>query len=336
MKSNGFVRLFGALTCAALMLALAPATGLAQQKYTFGIPGIPPVFGGTIALVAEKEGFFKKHGVDVTVRAFETGAAASRAVASGEIAVSLSPTPLIVNQISNTNVKLVGIWGMEHPDWLIGATDPGAECASMKGQGVGVDSLGGARSIALRTMLVGCKMKIEEVQQVPLSSNVGAAMVAGQLKFGVLHIDDIPVIEAEMKKPLKTIITQKQIRPVDHYLLAVANQDQLAKNRDAYVRIVAALIDAERFMRNPANHAKVAKYAEPTGRSGKIAEQALKAYVDMEFWPQDKDGLGAKNLEMVANIQKKVGNLKAEKPAPYERMVDPSIWRDAKRMVDGK
>jgi hypothetical protein len=39
---------------------------------------------------------------------------------------------------------------------------------------------------------------------------------------------------------------------------------------------------------------------------------------------------------MVANIQKKVGNLKAEKPAPYERMVDPSIWRDAKRMVDGK
>jgi NitT/TauT family transport system substrate-binding protein len=294
------------------------------------------VFGGTIALVAEKEGFFKKRGVDVTVRAFETGAAASRAVASGEIAVSLSPTPLIVNQISNTNVKLVGIWGMEHPDWLIGATDPNASCESLKGQAVGVDSLGGARSIALRTMLVGCKMKVEEVQQVPLSSNVGTAMVAGQLKFGVLHIDDIPVIEAEMKKPLKTIITQKAIRPVDHYLLMVAHQDHVAKNRDAYVRMVAALIDAERFMRNPANHEKVAKYAEPTGRTGKIAVEALKAYIDMEFWPKDKDGLGAKNIEMVGNIQKKVGNLKAEKPAPYERIVDTSIWRDAKAMVDGK
>lgn len=336
MKASLFVRGFGALICAALGFALFPATGIAQQKYTFGIPGIPPVFGGTIALVAEKEGFFKKRGVDVTVRAFETGAAASRAVASGEIAVSLSPTPLVVNQISNTNVKLVGIWGMEHPDWLIGATDPNADCASMKGQGVGVDSLGGARSIALRTMLVGCKMKIEEVQQVPLSSNVGTAMVAGQLKFGVLHIDDIPVIEAEMKKPLKTIITQKSIRPVDHYLLLVAHQDQLAKNRDAYVRMVAALIDAERFMRNPANHEKVGKYAEPTGRSGKIAVEALKAYIDMEFWPKDKDGLGAKNIEMVGNIQKKVGNLKAEKPAPYDRIVDTSIWRDAKAMVDGK
>ena len=76
------------------------------------------------------------------------------------------------------------------------------------------------------------------------------------------------------------------------------------------------------------------QYAEPTGRTGQIAVQALKKYVDMEFWPQDKDGLGAKNLEMVANIQKKVGNIKAEKAAPYERIVDPSLWRDAKAMVD--
>jgi len=336
MTGSRMLRAVGAVVCAAAGLALFSAGAAAQQKYTFGIPGIPPVFGGTVALVAEKEGFFKKRGVNVTVRAFETGAAASRAVASGEITVSLSPTPLIVNQISNTDVKLVGIWGMEYPDWLIGATDLKADCAAMKGQAVGVDSLGGARSIALRTMLLGCKMSIDEVQQVPLSSNVGAAMVAGQLKFGVLHIDDIPVIEAEMKRPMKTIITQKEVRPIDHYLLLVAHQDQLAKNRDAYVRIVAALIDAERFMRNPANHEKVAQYAEPTGRSGPIAVQALKAFIDMEFWPQDKDGLGAKNIEMVGAIQKKVGNLKAEKPAPYDRIVDTSIWRDAKAMVDKK
>jgi ABC-type nitrate/sulfonate/bicarbonate transport system substrate-binding protein len=331
MIRNSLARICN-IGAACALLVLAP--GAAQQKLTFGIPGIPPVFGGTIALVAEKQGFFKKYGVDVTVRAFETGAAASRAVASGEIAVSLSPTPLIVNQISNTDVKLVGIWGMEHPDWLIGSTDPNATCESMKGQAVGVDSLGGARSIALRTMLVGCKMQIEEVQQVALSSNVGAAMVAGQLKYGVLHIDDIPVIEAETKKPMKTVVTQKAIRPVDHYLLLVANQDHLAKNRDAYVRIVAALIDAERFIRNPANHAKVAQDAAPTGRSGEIAIQALKAYNEMEFWPKDKDGLGAKNLEMVGSIQKKVGNIKADKaPAPYERVVDPSVWRDANAMV---
>ena len=178
------------------------------------MPGIPPVFGGTIAYVAEKEGMFKKHGVDVTVRAFETGAAASRAVASGEIAVALSPSPLVVSQVANTDVPLVGIWGMEHPDWLIGSTDPNATCESLKGAPIGVDSVGGARSIALSTMLIGgCKMKIEDVQQVALSSNVGAAMIAGQLKFGVLHIDDIPVIEAETKKPLKVVVMAEGLAP---------------------------------------------------------------------------------------------------------------------------
>lgn len=321
------------VACAALVLMLFPAL-VAAQKLTFGIPGIPPVFGGTIAYVAEKEGMFKKHGVDVTVRAFETGAAASRAVASGEITVALSPSPLIISQVANTDVPLVGIWGMERPDWLIGSMDADSTCASLKGAPIGVDSVGGARSIALRTMLVACKMKIDEVQQVALSSNVGAAMVAGQLKFGVLHIDDIPVIEIESKKKLKVVVWQKDSRPVDHYLFLVAHRDHLAKNRDAYVRIVAALIDAERFMRDPANHAKVAQHAAPTGRSGAIALQALKDYIAMDFWPKDHDGLGRKNIEVVGNIQLKVGNIKGDKkPAPYERIVDQSVWKDANAMV---
>lgn len=321
--------------CTMLALMLFPALCAAQQKMTYGIPGIPPVFGGTIAMVADKEGFFKKHGVDVTVRFFETGAAASRAAASGEIDAGLSPTPLVISQVSNTGVNLTVIWGQEHPDWLIGSTDPNATCASMKGQPVGVDSIGGARSIALKTMLIGgCKMKIEDVQQVGLSSNVGAAMVAGQLKFGVLHIDDVPVIEAETKKPLKRVVTQKDSRPVDHYMSMVVRKDKLAQNRDAYVRLLAGLIDAERFMRDPANAAKVAKDAAPTGRSADFAEKALKTYMEMEFWPRDKDGLSQKNFEVVGKVQKAVGNIKGDKqPVAYEQLVDPSVWRDAYALV---
>ena len=134
----------------------------------------------------------------------------------------------------------------------MGSTDPNATCESLKGAPIGVDSVGGARSIALKTLLLGgCKMKIEDVQQVALSSNVGPAMIAGQLKFGVLHIDDVPVIEDETKKPLKHVVTQQMAKPLDHYLMLVANTDELKKNRDGYVRLVAGLIEAERFMRDP-------------------------------------------------------------------------------------
>ena len=336
MRQKGFASLrniFAVIVVATS--AWFPAPGAAQQNLVFAIPGIPPIFGGTIALVAAQEGLFKKYGVDVTVRAFETGAAASRAVASGEIAVAMSPSPLVISQVSNSDVKLVGIYGMEHPDWLIGSIDLNAGCASLKGAPIGVDAVGGARSIALKTMLISsCKMNIEDVQEVALSSNGPAAMVAGQLKYGVLHIDDVPFIEFQTKKPVKVIVTLKDSRPIDHYLLMVANRDKLAQNRDAYVRIVAALIDAQRFMRNPANAARVAQAASPTGRSAELAEKALKAYLDMEFWPNGTDGLTRKNIEELGQAMKKVGNIKGDKsPAPYERIVDSSIWRDANAMV---
>jgi len=319
-----------------LLLAWFPALCAAQPKLTLGVPGVPAIFADTIAFVADKEGFFKKRGVDVTVRQFETGAAASRAAAAGEISAALPPTPLVVSQISNTDVPLVGIWGMEHPDWLIGTTDSNATCDSLKGAPIGVDSIGGARSIALKIMLIGgCKMNIEDVQQVALGSNTGAAMIAGQLKFGVLHIDDVPVIEAETKKPLKTLVLQKTSRPVDHYLMIVARKDKLAENRDAYVRMLAALIDAERFMRDPANTAKVAQHAAPTGRSAEFAVKSLKTYLDMEFWPHEKDGLSRTNIEAVGKGQVAVGNIKQGKtPASYERLVDPTVWRDAYALVN--
>ena len=320
--------------CLALILACAPAL-CSAQKITMGTPGIPPIFGTVIMLVADKEGFFKKRGADVTVRGFETGSFATRAVVAGEIELALGPTPLVVSQIANTGVPLVGIWGMEHPDWLLGSTDPNASCAAIKGQAVGVDAVGGARSIALKTMLIGgCKMKIEDVQQVALGSQTAAAMIAGQLKYGALHIDDVPAIETQSGKTIKTITTQAQSRPHDHYLLLVARKDKVAQNRDVFVRTLAALIDAERFMHDPANADRVAQDAAPTGRSAELAKKSLKAYIDLEFWPHEKDGLSRAELEAVGKGQKAVGNIKGDKnPPAYDGFIDTTIWRDASALA---
>ena len=64
---------------------------------------------------------------------------------------------------------MVAIYGFPNPDWIVASTDPAkTSCKDMVGQPVGVDAVGGARSIALRTMLLGgCPgVKIEDVQQV--------------------------------------------------------------------------------------------------------------------------------------------------------------------------
>jgi len=316
------------------VLAAAPA-GAQSKKMIIAAPGIPPIFASVQMYVADKEGFFKKHGVDVEVRPFDTGTAAARAVLAGDIDISLSPTNLIINQISNAGANVVAIYGLPSPDWILGATDPAkTNCKDVAGQPVGIDTVGGARSIALRIMLVACPgAKIDDVQQVALSSNTAPAMLAGRLSFGVLHLDDVAVLESQGKK-VHTLLAMKQTNPTSHYLLAAAREDKLKQNRDAYVRVIAGLIEAARFMQDPKNADKVADDASPTGHNKDISKLALKQFLDIGFWADKDDGMDRKKLDAMIQVSVKTGGIMAGKePVSYERLVDPSVWRDANAMV---
>src|SRR5215208_3946985 len=256
----------------------------ADGPIVIGLPGIPPVFLVVQEYVAQEEGFFKKHGVDVQLRPFDTGAAAGRAVASGDIDTAMVPTPVVVNMVANGNVQMI-------------VPPP-------------------------------CNLKPEQMQQVSLGSNTSAAMVAGQIKLGVLHIDDVPVIEQKLGRPLTTIITIKDVKPVSHYDLLVVRKDKLAANRDKFVRVVAALNEAEAFMRDPKNADRVAQIAAPTGRTPAEAKDSLKKYIDIEFWPKGHDGLTEKNVEAEIKTQAAVGGIQAGKPVPtVAALVDRSLFR---------
>ena len=321
----------------ATAFAVMAGTASAQQRpnVTFGLPGIPPVFVSTQAYVAQQQKLFEKYGVNVTLRPFDSGAAAARAVAAGQIEISLSPSPLIVNMVSNNpDVELVAVYGHEKPDWLIGSMDPAiAKCEDVKGKPVGVDSLGGARSIALTQMLRGCNLKAEDTQQVALSTSVGTAMVSGQLAIGVLHIDDVPIIEREAKKKVIKIVDINDIQKVNHYMAIATTKKRLTEQRDAIVRVLAALIEAERFIRDPKNAEAVAAAAAATGRSIDDAKWAIAEYVKMEFWPKGH-GRDQKNVESIVEAQKRVGGIRADKtPVTYANFADLSLYQDALKMV---
>jgi NitT/TauT family transport system substrate-binding protein len=318
-------------------LAASPdAASAADKKLVLGTPGIPPIFANLVLYVAQQEGFFKKHGADVQLRDFDTGTAASRAVLSGDIDVAIGPTALIINQVSNADANVVGFFGFPNPDWLVASTDPSkVKCTDLVGQPVGVDAIGAARAIALKTMLAGgCKeVQLEQVQQVPLSSNTAPAMIAGQLTFGVLHLDDLAVLEAQGKKPY-IILEMKKTNPTSHYLLVVARRDNLAANRDSFVKLTAALIEASRFMQDPKNADRVAAAAKPIGHSTDISKKALQQFLDIGFWATQDDGMDPKKIAAVTAVMVKTGGITAGKePAKYERLVDKTIWADANAMV---
>jgi len=307
----------------------------AAERISFAVPGVPPVFSGLVAFVAKDQGFFKKYGVDVEVRPFDSGAAAAQAVVSGNIDLALSPTPVIVRMISNADVNLVGIYGMEHPDWLLGSSDPKlSKCEDVRGQAVGVDAVGGARAVALAQLIRPCGLTVSDVKLVSLSSNVGAAIIAGQIKFGVLHLDDVPVLEEQMARPITVVTTFNQVSPLTHYNLIVCTTDHLKQKRNAYVRVLAGWIDATKYMLDSKNADRMAEIATVTGRSGKLARDALVRLYKIEFWPAHHDGLSKSNLEKVIAVEKEIGGIKAGKtPVSYDRLVDRTVWKDANALV---
>jgi NitT/TauT family transport system substrate-binding protein len=318
---------------AALLMGAGPAAAQGK-KIVIATPGIPPIFSVMIAFVAEKQGFFKRYGADVEIRPFDNGTAAARAVVAGDIDVAWSPTPPVINQVSNADVPLVAVYGMPNPDWVIGTTDAGKTCKDMVGQDVAVDSINGARSVALRSMLVGCPgVKIEDLKQVALGSSPGPALLAGRLHFAVLHLDDLAEIEHQGKK-LNILLAMKNTNPTSHYLIMVARKDNLAKNRDAIVRTVAGMIEAARFMQDPKNADAVAAVAAVTGHDKEVNKVALKAFLGIDFWAAKDDGMPRNKIEAVAALMKKIGSIKPDKePVKYDDLVDGTIWKDANAMV---
>lgn len=349
MKNNGVLmsklarKAFAAGIGILALAATAPTSAQAADKFTIGVPGVPPVFLSAMVYTAKGGGFYEKYGLDVTVKPFNSGVGAAKAVLSGSVDASISPTAPVSRMISNGDVPLVAVQGLQKPDWFLGSMDPTKnKCEDLKGQAVGVDSPHGARWIQLQNMARFCNLTPDkDIPTVNLSSNVGAAMVAGQLTFGVLHFDDIPVIERESGKKLTIVLEIEKTAPGTHYTSLVTNSKKLAANRDKLVRVVAAHIEAITFMNDPANFEKVGGYAKPTGRSLRDATNAVKTFTDFEYWPNGHPGLDRKRIEKTVKIQAIVGKKTKGKsgiqpgktPMSYERFVDLSIWNDAMALV---
>src|SRR5487761_1045088 len=265
-----------AMLVAALAMPFVPPAAAQAQKITLAPPGVPPIFGSIIAYVAKDQGFFKKYGADVELRSFDNGTAASRAVLSGDLDASMSATPLLIKQVANAGVPLVAIYGWPQPDFELGTTDATkANCAALKGQQVGVDTPGGARSIALKSILVGgCHLSMDDVQQVALGSNTASAMIAGQIKYGILHLDDVPEIESHCKK-VTIIKTLREASPINHWLALGAHQ--------AYLKFGLWAID-----NNGLPKAQIDKFVAFQAKVGGIVKgKALPTYdrlVDASIW----------------------------------------------------
>ena len=323
----------GGALLAALLMGTDPAAAQGK-KIVLAIPGVPPIYSVTIAYVAEKQRFFKKYGADVTIRPFDNGTAAARAVVAGDIDLAWSPTPPVINQVSNADVPLAAVYGMPNPDWV----DRHHGCRQdlqrhgrpgCRGQFDQRCRFGGLALNASR--LPG--VKFEDVKQVALGSSPARRCSPAGCTSPCCISMTSPRSNIKARSSI-SCLAMKNTNPTSHYLIMVVRKDNLAKNRDAIVRTVAGMIEAARFMQDPKNANSVAEAAAVTGHDKDVNKAALKAFLDINFWAANDDGMPRNKIEAVAALMKKIGSIKPDKePVSYDKFVDASVWKDANAMV---
>jgi NitT/TauT family transport system substrate-binding protein len=336
LATGRWARLAVVLAATAALLASAAAVSAAPAKRTagkadslvLGIPGIPPVFLGVRPYVALNMGFYKRYGLDVTIKGFATGTDAVRAVQAGQIDVAWSPTPFALTLMSK-GTPLVGIEGMDKVDWLVGGNGSIRTCADLKGQNIGVDSIGGARYAALQAMLTKCKLTIQDVKPVVLPGNTAiAALLAGQIHASVLHIDDLAEA-AKQGDPVRTVMKLTEVDPNQHYDMLVALKDTVAAKKSAFIKLLRGDIAATRFMNDPKQMDKVAQIATVTGHDQATSKTALKEFLALKWWPMDRSGLGVAGITRTIFENVKLGNISEGNPPKWKDVVDTTLWKQA-------
>jgi NitT/TauT family transport system substrate-binding protein len=304
---------------------------------TFGTTGTPVVYGSLMMLVAQEEGILDKYGLDVTMQNFSNGADSVRAVIGGQIDMALTSTSSLVN-VTGQGANLKGVVGMDKPDYYIASTDPNiTSCEDLEGQTIGVDQTGGARYNSTVTMLGSCGLTVDDVEFVNFAGPpVIQALVQGQVKLANLHYDEEAFIEETTDTNLEEVISLvKDVNPDTHYVLQVATDDYLADNRDAVVKMTAAYIEANEFVRDPANVDRFAEIASKhNNQPVEVAKKSIELFHEFEFWPEGSGLEDEAKFEGVVQEQIAAGAITEAQAPSYEDLIDPTVYDEAMELVE--
>lgn len=285
-------------------------------------------WNGYMALViASKEGYYKKRGLDVSYTVIEDPVQRFNAFKAGR----LDAIATTVDTFSRTNAKgirsveVLGLDASVGGDGIV-ATKDIKTVEDLKGQKVAV-SAGSTSQWLLAYVLSKHKMSLKDVDQIDLTSaDAGAAFAAGRVKVAVTWQ---PWLSRAQQNPNGHVLVSTKRYPTiitDH----VAFQPSfIKKRRSAVVNFIKAYNDAMRLIRtNPDKAFKDVK--EYLGQSPSEIRATMK---DVPLWPlamskkyygtANKPGPIYKIFNSSARFWKGIGEIKTLPSA--KKAIDPTF-----------
>ena len=275
--------------------------------------------------VAEKEGFFRKNGIDIKILNIPGGTQGAQAMLSGGIDIAYTDPTSAISAIA-AGAQLVEVMAITTimPYYLVGAQDV-KSVVDLKGKRVGSSGLGlSASRLALMVALgsMGLEPKRDKITLVAAGAEPEriAGLAAGALAGTVVGPEFRGKIEQLSLNILADLRTLKI--PWEQDAL-VTSRKYLETKQDTVERVMKTLLQANAYVLNPANRAAVVELLR-TRLGLKTTQEAEGAYDDLtRYYVLKKPHPYREGLQtIIAEVGKEIPKAASLK---FEDVADPSI-----------
>lgn len=321
----------------ALMAAFVPATLLAacgQQSTTsgasdnvsIGIALSPPKAIFLAPYVAQEEGFFAQQHLNVTFISMPNGLQTELGTTSGSIQFGFSSaTDAIESAAANAPIHAVWSYGTKLDTVCIASSSVNSP-RDLIGKNVGTTGTGGFAATLLNACLAPDNVSIDQVKSVVMQRSAFVpALVSGRISAAVFHADDAyAVLQAD---PSLHILNNEYETMPKWWYGGVTVLDSYAQAHKSVVeRFLTAMVQADRWMVNPANKDKLVQIGvKATGESQGAVAYAVDFLLKAQVWPQNS-GLDQSQEQYTAQ---QLYDLKEITTMPtYSQVVDSSYIDD--------
>jgi NitT/TauT family transport system substrate-binding protein len=299
----------------------------AMATVNVGIALSPPkaIFMG--AYVAQAEGFFTKEHINPKFISMPNGLQTELGTTAGSIDFGFSSaTDSIGAAAQNAPIHAIWSYGTKLDTQCIG--QPGIKTAKgLIGKPVASTGTDGFSITLLQACLEPAGVHLSQVKSINMTrSEFVPAMVAKKIDAAVFHADDAYVI-AHSLQGTKVLESEYQAIPQWWYG-GVSMLDSYGKaHPDVVVRFLTAMMQADRWMNNPANNAALdAIGVKETQEDPAAVAYAVNFLRSSGTWP-DGTGLSPAQINYTAGILLKYKDISTQ--PSYTKIIDDSYANQA-------
>ncbi|HSL09998.1 MAG TPA: ABC transporter substrate-binding protein [Actinomycetota bacterium] len=304
------------------------------DELTSGHPGFPPDFIQMVTPLADELGFFAEECLDVELIDFESGVAAFRAMAAGELDLGLSGSvsPILA---FGQGADAVGFAASgAYVDFQVVSAGDITSCEQLEGRRVATDGPGGLVHAITEQYLAQCGIDInQDVELIVGEPETFVAQFAqGNIDATSMHIDERIFAEDELGKELTVLANTWEEIPDFHYTTFATAREVFDEKREQFVRFTKALLKTGRWLSDEANRDDaITVMAEVSEQPEAVIEEALDTFGNR--FPTSCDTMiPVGSYEFLIDLQVQLGNL--EEPFPVEDFLDTSVCDEAEQMLD--